>query len=77
MSPLHSLPPGQARTPFPSCTHLQVTVLWGQGAQVGVTGLVQQLCEESPRELLRCEWVLEDRGGCRLVSGPQAPAFKP
>lgn len=57
------MPYNQAR-PKPvspaSLTYLQVTVFWGKGAQVGVIGLVQQLCQESPRELLGCEWMLED-----------------
>ena len=58
----HCTPYNRAR-PLPSSpvalTYLQVTVVWGGSAQVGVIGLVQQLCEESPRELLCCERVLE------------------
>lgn len=60
----HLCTPHSLARPRPSSpallTYLQVTVFWGGGAQVGVIGLVQQLCEESPRELLGCEWVLED-----------------
>lgn len=40
---------------------------------MGVIGLVQQLCEESPRELLGCEWVLEDRGGVQISPWPPGP----
>lgn len=38
---------------------------------MGVIGLVQQLCEESPRQLLGREGVLEDGGGAgwSLASG--------
>ena len=51
----------QARTHSPALlTHLEITVLRGRGSEVGVIGFVQQLCEQSPRELLGCEWVLED-----------------
>ena len=39
---------------------------------MGIIGLVQQLCEESPRQLLGCEGVLEDGGGCSLVPGFQS-----
>lgn len=41
---------------------------------MGVIGLVQQLCKESPRELLGRERVLEDGGGGRWVPGLQDPA---
>lgn len=53
---------------------------------MGVIGFVQQLCEESPREVLGCERVLEDRGwggtswflaSRPLLANPSAPALPP
>lgn len=73
VSPVYSSPPDQAKTQSPGAlTYLQVTVFWRGGSQVGIIGLVQQLCEESPRQLLGCEGVLEDGGGRSLVPGFQS-----
>lgn len=69
-SPLYSSAPDQAKTQSPrGLTYLQVTVFWRGGSQVGIIGLVQQLCEESPRQVLGREGVLEDGGGRSLVPG--------
>ena len=73
VSALYSSPTDQAKTQSPGAlTYLQVTVFWRGGSQVGIVGLVQQLCEESPRQLLGREGVLEDGGGRSLflASGP-------
>lgn len=53
-----------------SLFYLQFTVFRGEGSQVGVAGLVKELRKEGPRELLGCEWVLEEQGLIRL-----APTF--
>lgn len=75
VSPVYSSPPDQAKTQSPGAlTYLQVTVFWRGGSQVGIIGLVQQLCEESPRQLLGCEGVLEDGGGAQLGSWLPVPA---
>lgn len=38
---------------------------------MGVAGLVEELGKEGPRELLGCEWVLEEQGLIKL-----APIFQ-
>lgn len=77
-TPLRSLQQARPRSVSPApLPYLQVTIFRGGGFQVGVIGLVQQLCEQSPRELLGCEWVLEDRGAHRLVPGHCSPAPSP
>lgn len=44
---------------------------------MGVTGLVEQLGKESRRELLGCEWVLEEQGVMRLLSVLQVLSLSP
>lgn len=44
---------------------------------MGIIGLVQQLCEESPRQLLGCEGVLEDGRSWFLASVPASQASGP
>lgn len=48
---------------------LQVTVFWRGGSQVGIIGLVQQLCEESPRQVLGREGVLQKPLRCWSLLG--------
>jgi hypothetical protein len=50
--------PGSQRNPPPP--YLQLTIFRRGGSQMGVTGLVQKLGEEGTRELLGCEWMLEE-----------------
>lgn len=52
---------------LPVPLYLQFTVFGGQGSQVRVAGLVQELGKEGPRELLGCERVLEEPRAVRLV----------
>lgn len=48
---------------------LQFTVFRGEGSQVGVAGLVKELGQEGPRELLGCEWVLQKFLSCGPLFG--------
>lgn len=51
---------------------LQLTVFRGEGSQVGVTGLVEELGEEGRREMLGREWVLEEQGVMKSLPVLQA-----